>query len=581
MENKKTHFCLFVKFLRYLLPYRKKQAAILILSASASVFGLLNPYLSKLAVDRALLNKEPRALIFLGAIGTLVFILSGLLRVAANILEKGLLLKVQFDINKQIFGYLQGLPFEFFQDKSTGEHMYKMHYDIERASEAIVAVPKDVANLFPRLFFTLIIIAYLDWQMAVFALCFIPALYLPLYCLTRKRRTVLESLFANTQNIFKQLQEFFSHIYLIKAFGKENEALRMYSKALIASTRIRLKSMRLEILGSFADGSLNRLAVGLVALFGGYRVITDKISIGTLTAIMIYLAQLVSLQGNFVYFGQRIIFGLISCRRLDEILQQKQRSLRNFKKQKIVFSPQSRIEFKEVCFGYRSGEHILNNISFEMTQGCVALVGASGCGKTTIVNLVLGLYEPWSGNIFINGHSVEVMDSSLLQKQVGVALQESYLWNDTIENNIKYAKTNATQEEIHSVAKVTGVDDIVRSLPLGYATIIGENACKLSEGQKQKIALARALLKKPKILILDEAMASMDSLSEERIVREIKQLPISLVIIVSHRLSSVMACERVYFFESPTTVITAQPEDLLTTNKTFSNLFATQLHEPF
>lgn len=579
MKIDKAHFWLFVRFLRYLIPYRKKQIAILVLSSLTALSGLVTPYLSKLIVDKAILNKDLKALIFLGFIATVVFILSGLARVTAEILGQGLYLKVQFDINKKIFQHLQSLPLTFFQDKSTGEHMFKISYDIERASDSIVSIPKDMVSIFPRLFFILIIILHLDWQMALFSLCLVPILYVPIYYLTRQRSRVLAAWFNNSQNLFKRLQEIFSHMYLVKAFGKEEKETKSYLAALISNIRIRLKNIRLEMIGNFVGGSLDRVIVGLIALFGGYQVITGRISAGTLTAIMIYLAQLVAFQGKIIDFGQRVIFGLISCKRLDEILQQKQRLMREANKHNKILSPHPRIEFKKVWFGYGTEEYILKDVSFEMEQGIVALAGLSGCGKTTIINLILGLYEQRKGTIFIDGHSIEEIGVASLQEQVGVALQEPYLWNDTIEANIKYAKKNVRQEEVIAIAKLVGVNEFVKNLPQGYATVIGENACKLSEGQKQKIAIARALLKKPKILILDEAMASMDSLSEEKIMRQIKQLPISLVIIISHRVSSVLACDRAYYLERPETMITGTPQELIKTQQSFYNLFAAQLTE--
>ncbi len=577
----KAQFKLLPKFLKLLLPYRKRQIIILILSGLSMLVGLINPYLSKLVVDKAILGRQLNTFIILGIIGVGVFILNGLINVMVSFLRRGMQLKVNFDLNKKVFTHIQSLPLDYFRNKSTGEHMFRINYDVESVVGFITSIPEELVNIFPQLFLILGIIFYLDWQMAVFSLVLAPILYLPVYYLTRRMRKVLEELLSTSQNIFKRLEEVFSHIYLVKAFRKEKTEVRSYLKALIKKIRIDLKNIRLEIISGFAGGSLHRIVIGLITLFGGYQVIRGRISAGTLTAIMLYLTKLVGLQNNIAFFMQRIAFGLVSCKRLDEILTERSfvQKVAGSKQRKIIFS-QPRIEFKEVSFGYQPNEYILRKLGFNIEKGMVSLVGSSGCGKTTVLNLILGLYKPWAGEIFIEGNNIKELDSSVISEQVGVALQEPFLWNDSIENNIGYGKEKASIREIIEVARLTGVDEFVRDLPFGYNTIIGEDACKISEGQKQKVAIARALLKKPKILILDEAMSSMDSLSEEKIITQIKTLEIPTVIIVSHRLSTVMACDLVYFFKENNKLIIGRPQQLLEQDEAFYNLFGAQASRP-
>lgn len=576
----KSQFKLFLKFLKYLFPYRKKQATVLILSGASVLLGLINPYLSKLVVDKAIINKELKTFIILGLIGTGVFILNGLINAIESFLKRGIRLKVGFDLNKKVFSHLQNLPLDFFKNKSTGECMFRINYDIERAVDLVVSVPEESVNIFPKLLFILAIIFYLDWPMAIFSLVLTPILYLPIYYLTRRMRRVLEELISNSQNIFKRLQEIFSHIYLVKALGKEKTEIRNYLRILISNTRVNLKNARLEIISDFSGGSFNRIIIGLITLFGGYQVIRGRITAGTLTAIMIYLSQLIGLQSSIAFFFQRIVFGLVSCKRLDDILQEKPKVKENIYAKKMVFK-EPKIQFRKVSFGYNPGEYILRGLDFDIEKGFIALVGASGCGKTTILNLILRLYQPWRGEIFIEGRNIKDLELSSLRAQIGIALQEPFLWNDTIENNIKYAMPDAKEEEIIKVATIAGVDGFIKDLPSGYQAIIGENACKLSEGQKQKIAIARAFVRKPKILILDEAMSSMDSQGEKRIIAQIKQsLEIPTVVIVSHRLSTVLSCDLVYFFKSPDKMVIDKPSAFIERDKAFYDLFASQIKEP-
>jgi len=575
-----SQFQPFLRFLKFLFPYRKKQIAILILSGISVLLGLLPPYLSKLVVDKGIINKELKTFIILGLIGTGVFILNGLINVMTNFLERGIRLKVHFDLNKKVFSHLQVLPLDFFKDKSTGEHMFNISYDIERVVDFIVSILEDLIRIFPKLFFILAIIFYLDWQMALFSLVLAPILYLPAYYFTRRMRKILEELLSNSQNIFKRLEEVFSNIYLVKAFGKERTEIRNYLRILITNIKISLKNIRLELSAGFAGGSFERVIIGLITLFGVYQVIRGRISAGTLTAIMIYLTQLIGLQNNIAFFFQRRAFGMVSCRRLNEILEE-QPLVFNVKVANRIVLKGLNIQFKKVNFGFRAQEYILKDLDFNIERGWIALTGSSGCGKTTILNLLLRLYEPWKGDIFIDECNIKDFNPGFLREQIGIALQEPFLWNDNIENNIKYARPKATRGQIIEIARLTGVEEFVRDFPKGYETVIGENACRLSEGQKQRIAIARALIKRPKILILDEAMSSMDSASEERIIARIKSiLEIYIVIVVSHRLSTVTTCDLAYFLKKPDTMVVGKPQQLLGEDDEFYNLFAAQISEP-
>lgn len=575
----KTQFKLFSRFFKYVLPYRRQQTMIFFLTNLSVLLGLVNPYLSKLIVDEAIINRKLKVFIVLGLLGTGLFIVNGLITTTKNFLEKTIRLKVSLDLNQKIFGHLQTLTLDFFQDKSTGEQMFKINYDIERAVDLNISLSGEIIEIFPRLLLILAILFYLDWQMTIFSFILVSILYLPIYYVSRRMRDVWKEIISNSQYIFKQLQEVFSHIYLIKAFAKEKPETRKYLEALITSLRVNLRNIRLGIFNDLIGGSFDRVAIGLITLFGGYQVIRGRITPGTLTAIMLYLTQLVNIQVRIGFFFEKIMLGMVSCKRLDEILEEQPKILDKPWRQKNIVFGYPRIEFKDVSFGYLPKEYLIKNLNFTINKGFVAFVGPSGCGKTTILNLILKLAVPLEGKIFIAGQNINDLDTVLLRNLIGIALQEPFLWNDSIENNIKYGRENATKEEIIRVSQLTGVDDFVRDLPRGYDSIIGENACRLSEGQKQKIAIARALIKEPKILILDEAMSSMDSESEEKIIKQIKQLPIDIVILVSHRLSTVLSCDLAYFLKKLDTMVIDQPQVLIERDQALGNLFSAQIRE--
>jgi len=444
----------------------------------------------------------------------------------------------------------------------------------------ITTVPPQTVALFPRLLFTLLIISVLNWKMAIFSLCLTPFLYLPHYYFIKRRRMIWEKWIKNSERIFKVLQEIFSHIYPIRVFGREGIETRKYLRKLIGNIRVELSNIRWEIFDNFVARAVDKIIIGFITFYGGYQVIKGEMTLGSLTAILVYLGQLVTMQSSFISFFQTTVLGLVSCQRVADILDEKDMISKNKKARDIVFK-KGELVFNNVGFGYLVGDPVLKDLSFAIEKNKhVSLVGASGLGKTTLLNLIVRIYDPWQGEISIDGVKIRNIRLNNLRRQIGMALQETFLFNDTISNNISYGKQDADKSEVIEAARFSLSHDFIEDMPDKYETIIGENACKLSEGQKQKIAIARALIKRPKILILDEATSSMDSASEGKILLNIKQNQKDTTLItVSHRLSTVRSADLVYFLERPDNIIIGSCEELLQNNIGFRSLFKNQIIE--
>lgn len=567
----------YLGFLKYALAYRKRWFAVIFLGAIGSLLGLVNPYLTKLVVDNAIGGRDFKTFIILSVIGGSLFIFGGLISSLERFLERYIRLRINFDLNRDVFRHIRSFPFKWFQDKSTGEHIYKLSYDVERVTDLVTTIPPQAVSIFPRLIIILGIVFYLNWKMAVFSMCLAPILYLPSYYFSRRMRSVWKKLIENSQGIFTGMGEIFSHIQLIKSFGMESSAARTYLKRLIANMRLGAKNIGLEVTGGFVLSVVGKSLIGFMTFYGGYQVINGEMSLGTLTAIMVYVGQLMALQNQIAMFFQTSSLGLVSCGRISKILNEKSRIAEATNAKNPDFKS-SDIVFENISFGYREDMHVLRNLSFNIESGRhIALVGPSGCGKTTILNLLLRLYDPWQGNIHVGGANINALKIRALRERIGIVLQEPFLWNDSVINNIRYGRDDATRGEIEDVARITGVDDIADNLPSGYDSVIGENACKISEGQKQRIAIARALIRRPRILILDEAFSSLDSESEKEILSAIKDFCKGATIIsVSHRLSSLAMTESVYYLKRPEEMIKNRFEELLKNNDDFGRIFSGQ-----
>jgi len=566
------------KFFVYLIPFWKEECLVLLLSLTSIVLGLANPYLTKLIIDKAYGNKDFKLFIILIAIGGIIFILNGVIAGLGGYLSRYIYLRIKFRLNRQVFKKLQGLPYSVLQDGSTGGYLYHISYDVETITRFVAVSLPQIISFIPKTLFIVAIIFYLNWKMALFSLMLIPFFYvLPFYFINPLRKRITACI-KNSEGIFIRLQEAFSHMQLIKAFGKEGNEMEGYIKNLKNNFRFNLEITKSEILISFTNNLASRIISGLIVFYGGYQVIRGKMTLGSFSAIAIYFSQLAGLQNSFASFLQEMSRGLISQERLEGVFKMEAATIEKAEKEEAIFS-KGKVEFKGVSFSYKKDKTIFEDLSFSIEGGSfIALVGPSGCGKTTIINLMARLFRPSTGEILIDGFNISDVKSATFYKQIGIVLQEPFLWNDTIENNIRYAKEDASFEEIKEAARMACIGDFINTLPEGYSTVIGENACKLSEGQKQRLAISRALVKRPKVLMLDEAMSSLDSITETKIIKNIKEDRKDItIIVVSHRLSTVMYADLTYFINSPHEITIGEPKGLFEKNKEFYNLFAAQL----
>jgi len=367
---------------------------------------------------------------------------------------------------------------------------------------------------------------------------------------------------------------------LVKASGRESHQKKLYIKELVKNVRVNLDNQKFQIQISLLNTVSSRFLLGLVLFYGGYQVITGEIPLGSLIAIGMYLGQLSGQHHAFASLIQQVTLNFVSCERLDAILETEPLVLERKDAKSINFS-EGKIEFKNITFGYNENEKVLDCLSFTIPGGaCIGLVGPSGSGKTTIINLLLRLYRLFDGEIFIDERNIYDIKSGSFYSQTGAALQDAYLWNDTLENNIKYTQKDAGEEEVKEAARIASIDTFIEKLPGGYKTVMGENASKISEGQKQRISIARAVIKKPKILILDEALSSVDGETENRIIDNIREsLRGSTVIIISHRISTIKKMDTVYFLSGPGNIVAGKHDELVKSNLSYQKYLAHQLEK--
>ena len=565
------------RFLKFIFPYRKQWVLVLLLGNATAILGLLNPFLAKLAIDNITGRKDLKSLVLIAVVGAVAFLFNSLVNNIKDSLDEYINKRVHFDLNRALFEHMHRLSLSWFRNKTTGEHLYVIDNDVGSVAGFLTGALPQVLWTITQLLFTFAMVFYLNWRMALASLVLAPFIYVPGHYFGKKIEKIREEIVRKSQDVFKMLEENFSHIHLIKAFGRETAAVHKYLNSLTVNMDIDMKSSRWARMGGFVNEFSTKIITGVIGLYGGYQVIKGNMSVGSLTATVAYLYSLIGLQAHLAGFPQSMTGALFSCRRVSEILDEEPAILET-KNAKDVSFEGGEIIFDHVSFGYQPENCIIKDLNFRVPGAShIAIAAPSGRGKTTILNLLVRLYDPLDGRVLIDGHDIKDLKFSSLKERIGFVLQEPFLWNDSIENNIRYGRPDASFAQIIEAAQLAGVHEFVKDLGDQFKTVIGENACKISEGQKQKISIARALIRKPKILILDEAMSSMDSASEQRIVSNIKDYcKGSTLITVSHRLSTVMNADLVYYFFGPSRMIVDKAQNLLEYHKDFAHLFIGQ-----
>ncbi|HOX54854.1 MAG TPA: ABC transporter ATP-binding protein [Candidatus Omnitrophota bacterium] len=567
-------------FLKFLKPYWKKEVFVWLLTFIVSLLSLVNPIIAKLIIDRAYLGRDLGIFIKLVILAGLIFVISNIADIVSQLISEYIASRTKFDLQKKIFRKIDNLSYSFFQKKTSGEYIYRINNEAAQVATFMTTFFPRLLDIIPRLLLTIAILLYLNWKICVLILVLTLFLYIPNLLLIKKIMKKSQQLLESAQDILETAREIFSNMQVVKIFAKEKYENRTFISRLINDLRIEIADARLQLWSSVINNWINRLILAAITIYGGYSIIKGSMTLGSFTAIMMYIGQLVGLQGTLSSFFVSFSIGNISINRIAEILDSWPQEAED-KDARDYLLPSGRIEFQGVSFGYYPDKNVVDNLSFKIDGGLsVGLVGASGTGKTTIVNLAVKLYPISRGKIFIGDKDIKFIKNNSLRSQIGMAMQKPILWNDTVHNNLIYGNPKATKDEIERACRIACADEFIRDLPQQLQTTVDEAAIRLSEGQKQRISLARAIIKNPKILIIDEGMSSLDSQTEDRIIDNLRrECRDKTIVVVSHRLSTVKKLDLIYFLEAKDRISIGSHAQLVKDNARYKALFASQLVE--
>ncbi|WP_039827482.1 ABC transporter ATP-binding protein [Nocardia testacea] len=586
------------RILRFARPHRRRLIAFLVLSVAAAVLVVATPLLAGRVVDDIFAGSPPRTVILLAlAIATLAVLDAGLglaIRWLSARIGEGLIL----DLRTAVFDHVQRMPIAFFTRTRTGALVSRLNNDVIGAQRAFSDTLSGVVANIVTVALTLVVMLQLSWQITLLALLLLPVFVIPARRMGDRLADIQREAAGLNAAMSTQMTERFSApgATLVKLFGRPAQESAEFALRARRVRDIGVRTAMLQTVFVTALTLVSALAVALVYGLGGWYALRGQLDAGAVVALSLLLTRLYSPLTALASARMEIMSALVSFERVFEVLDLKP-LIEDAPGARPVPAGPVAVELDDVRFGYpaadkvslasleevatldtRGGEEVLHGVSLRAEPGqLIALVGSSGAGKSTIAQLVSRLYDVDSGAVRLGGTDIRELTTQSIQETVGLVTQDGHLFHDTIRANLLLAAPEAGEEQLWDALARARLSELIASLPDGLDTVVGERGYRLSGGERQRLTIARLLLKQPRVVVLDEATASLDSTSEAAVQAALTEaLQGRTALVIAHRLSTVRAADQILVVESGRIVERGSHTELLAADGRYAELYRTQ-----
>lgn len=576
------------KLLAYLKPHRVAVTFVVIFAIASTVFNIVGPKILGQATTKIFegvmnmiantgsgIDFEGIAKILLFLVG--LYIISAVFSALQGFLMTGVSMKVTYKLRENTFAKINRLPFKYFDKTSYGEVLSFLTNDIETVNQTLNQSLTQIITSVATVIGILVMMFSISWQMTLVTLCIIPLSFVFIVLVVKRSQKYFSSQQEYLGHINGHIEEIYGGHSVVQAFNNEEEAYKTFEGLNNNLYGSAWKSQFLSSLMQPIMAFIGNLGYVAVCILGGYLAVNGRISVGDIQAFIQYVRQFNQPISQIANMSNIMQMTMAAAERVFTFLAEEE----EVPDPQNPVSPadvQGNVTFDHVHFGYNPNKIIINDFSAQVKEGQkIAIVGPTGAGKTTIIKLLMRFYDVDSGAILVDGHNIKDFRRNDLRSLFGMVLQDTWLYNGTIADNIRYGRLDATDEEVQQAAVAAQVDHFVRTLPGGYSMVLNEEANNVSQGQKQLLTIARAILADPKILILDEATSSVDTRTEILIQKAMDNLMHGRTsFVIAHRLSTIKNADCIFVMKDGDIIEQGTHEELLARNGFYADLYNSQ-----
>ena len=566
-----------IRLIAYLKPYKAKSMIVILLMILVMLCNVVNPYLLQQAIDVYVVNKDINGILLIGGILLVINIFAWIASKIRWTMISKITNNILVNIRHELYEHIQKLSFDFFDNRPVGKILARVVGDVNALKNLF---NQSIQTLIPELL-SLVCVAIamfiLNIKLAMACVILLPFLTIAMFYIeihSRKRWEVFRNKRSNLNGF---THEDFSGIKVVQAFANEKNTEKNFRKMVKEQKEAFLNAVRLNdcfwplVELSWGIGTLIVFAIGYKLILSG------EIQVGKLIAFSMYTGMFWRPIMNLSSFYNTLITNFAAADRIFDILDQDP-DIENIGEAPKMSRIDGKVEFRNIDFSYNVGGKVLNNINFKVNSGDrIALVGATGSGKTTIISLLSRFYDPTNGEILVDGKNIKYVDLYSYRSQMGIMLQDTFLFSSTIMENIRYGRLDATDEEVINAAKAVNAHEFIMKLENGYDTEVNERGSRLSLGQRQLVSFARALLANPRILILDEATSNIDTQTEMLVQKGIEKLIKGRTsFVIAHRLSTIRDCDKILVISDGEIIEAGTHDELLRNKGMYYDLYSAQ-----